>query len=269
MRGRVFPEDMPRIRRARGFRLYDEAGRRYVDLYQDSGAAVLGHRGPGTVRDVKDALSRGLGSALPSVYEGRLKKLLRKLFPDYGGIALFACLHRGLAAASVFLGRRIGEEDVGDPALEERSSAAAYWRPFLDPDPGKPDVLIPILPTGGMAGLTAVCFRIREGEQAPEGDCLPPFVLSAVLRALSGLETAERAENSVTRAVDRSADWRRRGPYVRAMFEAGRYPEVVRGFLRAGFLLNPFFPGPSIIPGELSPGEEAGLRRLFQGTQGG
>jgi len=269
MRERRFPEAVPPIRRARGFRLYDGAGRRFVDLYQDGGAAVLGHRAPGIVRDVKDALSRGLGSALPSAYEGRLKKLLRRLFPDHGGISLFSCLHRGLEAASVFLGRRIGEEDVRDPACDERPAAASYWRPFLDSGSVKPDVLIPILPTGGMPGLTAVCFRTREGEKAPDGDCLSPFILMAALCALSGLGTAERTENSVTRAIDRSADWRRRGPYVRAAFEAERYPEVFRGFLAAGFLLNPFFPGPSIIPGELSPGEEAGLRRLFLGTQGG
>ncbi len=264
---------VPRIRRARGFRVYDEAGKRYVDLFQAGGRAVLGHRSPGAVREAKDALSRGLGPAYPSVYETRMKKLLRRLFPSYGSVELYSCLHRGLDAASVFLGRRIEEADVADPALSEdaaKAAVASYWRPFLpDDERGNPEVLIPILPSGGIPGFTAVCYKTREGERVPQGDAVPAFLLAGALRAASSLQTAARPENAVTRTVDGARNWRRRGPYISAVIDARRYPEVFRVFLDAGYLLSPYYPGPSILPGELSPGEAAGLCLLFKDAEGG
>ena len=36
---------IPPIRRARGYRLYDHRGRRYLDLWQNGGHSLLGHRG--------------------------------------------------------------------------------------------------------------------------------------------------------------------------------------------------------------------------------
>ena len=36
--------EIPRIRRARGYRLYDHHGRRYLDLWQNGGRSLLGHR---------------------------------------------------------------------------------------------------------------------------------------------------------------------------------------------------------------------------------
>ena len=61
---------IPRIRRARGFRLYDMQGRRYLDLFRDG--ALLGHRDSGSLTAMKSALSQGLAAALPSVWEKRL-----------------------------------------------------------------------------------------------------------------------------------------------------------------------------------------------------
>jgi hypothetical protein len=264
---------VPRIRRARGFRLYDEAGKRYVDLFQAGGNAVLGHRSPGAVREAKDALSRGLGSAFPSVYETRMKKALRRLFPSYGGVEMYSCLHRGLDAASVFLGRRIEEADIADPALSEQAARAAvvsYWRPFLPDDAcGNPEVLIPILPSGGIQGFTAVCYRTREGERIPQGDAVSACLLAGALRAVSSLQAEVRPENAVTGAVDGARNWRRRGPYISAMIDSRRYASVFRVFLDAGYLLSPYYPGPSIVPGELSQGEAAGLCRLFKDAEGG
>lgn len=273
MTGNRNTDIVPRIRRARGFRLYDEAGKRYVDLYQAGGTAILGHRGPGTVREMKDVLSRGLGTALPNVYETRLKKVLRRLFPSYGSVELYACIHRGLDAVSAFLGRRMEERDIFDPAVSSAGNLrgpVSYWRPFLPAGAlGEPEVLIPILPGSGISGFAAACFRTREGESVPPGDSIPACPLAGVLRAIADLAGTERGEDAVTRAADETREWRRRGPYLSPEFHEGRYRDVFRLFLDAGYLLNPHYPGPSIVPGELSPGEAAGLCRLFTGAQGG
>ncbi len=262
---------VPQIRRARGFRLYDGSGRRIIDLHQAGGGAILGHRGAGTVREIKDVLSRGLSAALPNVYEARLAKLIRRMFPAYGGVGLYACLHRGLEAASSFLGRAVREVDVRDPALPgggSRDSSVSYWRPFLPPE-GEPRVLIPILPAGGTAGFAAVCFRTGSGEAAPPGDVISACAAAAALRALADLEDSARVQSAVTRAIDGSKAWFRKGPYFSPVFPEGEYDGVFLRFLDAGYLLNPDYPGPSIVPGELSPGESAGLCALLRGARGG
>ncbi len=44
---------------------------------------------------------------------------------------------------------------------------------------------------------------------------------------------------------------RREGPYVKALFPESEYPRVHAEFLRAGVLLCPGYPGPSVLPGRL------------------
>ncbi len=72
---------IPVIRRARGFRLYDMQGRRYLDLFRDG--ALMGHRAAGVLTAMKSALSQGLAAALPSVWEMRLISALARSFPQY------------------------------------------------------------------------------------------------------------------------------------------------------------------------------------------
>ncbi len=51
---------IPPIRRARGYRLYDHRGRRYLDLWQNGGHSLLGHRGLHLLSLLKNLMSRGL-----------------------------------------------------------------------------------------------------------------------------------------------------------------------------------------------------------------
>ncbi len=65
---------LPLFRRARGYRLYDHSGQRYLDLYQGNGSGLLGHRAFRITTELKDVISRGLISDLPSVYLRRMEK---------------------------------------------------------------------------------------------------------------------------------------------------------------------------------------------------
>ncbi|TVR74458.1 MAG: hypothetical protein EA427_00935 [Spirochaetaceae bacterium] len=64
------------VRRARDWRLYDDAGNRYADFWQADGAAFLGHRPRGLARTVAAEIDRGLWAPLPAAWEGRLEKAL-------------------------------------------------------------------------------------------------------------------------------------------------------------------------------------------------
>ncbi len=265
----ALPGGLPRIRRARGFRLYDVSGKRYLDLYQNAGAAILGHRSEGTVSAMKDALSRGLIHGFPSSYEGRLEKRLKEMFPAYACVRVYSCTHRGFEAASRFLGRRIDDDGILDPALDplpRTAPAAALWRPFLPSLQRdlQADVLMPVLPRPQMS-LSVICFRSAPPEDVPASDHIPAYVLAGMLRALKDLDRASPADP----LLDAPVGWERRGPYIRPVFDPAGYAAVFRSFLGSGVLLSPSYRVPSILPGEVSPGEARLLTSLFGSHSGG
>ncbi len=61
---------------ARGARLYDVAGREYVDLVGSWGPALLGHAHPEVVAAVQAAAGRGLSFGAPTVAEAELAELI-------------------------------------------------------------------------------------------------------------------------------------------------------------------------------------------------
>ncbi|POR00964.1 hypothetical protein AU468_08820 [Alkalispirochaeta sphaeroplastigenens] len=68
-----------RVRRARGWRLYDQGGTRYVDFWQAGGSAFLGHRPGSLARTVAAEIDRGLWAPLPTPWKGRLERSLVRL----------------------------------------------------------------------------------------------------------------------------------------------------------------------------------------------
>jgi hypothetical protein len=261
---------LPRIRRARGYRLYDMQGKRILDLYRDG--ALLGHRGASAVTAMKAGLSEGLAASLPSAWEGRLCAALARMFPDYPLVRIFSSRARALAAFSLL-------PDPWDPAMEEGAPArvpeAALWRPFL-PMPKGARVLLPVLPLTMCGAPAPACLAAGPHAAALVSDPLPGFLLAGALHALAALtssspkRSAPRLGNPILeKAVDGARGWVRTGPYVRAVFPAAQYPRVHAEFLRAGVLLCPTWPGPSILPGECSPGENRLLADLFAGHPGG
>ncbi|MDR2069844.1 MAG: hypothetical protein LBP81_00290 [Treponema sp.] len=270
---------LPAVRRARNFRLYTADGRRLTDLWQYGGRAVLGHTPPGILRELKNAASRGLFVPFPGCYEGRFIKSLSRLFPGRA-IRLYAggaSLRRALALAGydaavpfpdpAFPGSRFASSLSGKPS-------PLLWRPFLEAGPGGvsgPDeavrVLVPVLPLP-LAGapLVLVLDKALEAAFPVSGqDSLSPLVLAAAARSVWDLIAAlpERDAGAfprIRKALGRSP-WRRRGVYLTlaAGFQENAYASLFRRFLAKGFLLPPSPCCPLILPGEMSPGEEAAL----------
>ena len=128
---------LPRVLRARDFHLYLEGGKRLVDLWLQGGRAVLGHKPPMVLRELKNAAERGLFTPFPHPTEGRFIKALGEFFPgrifrlylDSGS------LRRALETAGL-------------------TESVSLWRPFLEADYKSSDnsrgdnspLLLPILP---------------------------------------------------------------------------------------------------------------------------
>jgi hypothetical protein len=254
-------------------------GKRYLDLFRDG--ALLGHRAAGTLTVMKSALSQGLASGLPSAWEARLVSALSRQFPSHSSVRLFSSADRALEAAARWLGTTVGRQAVHDPALAPTPADAppvAFWRPFLPVTPGA-RVLLPVLPFSVCGAPAPVCFAGELPPGFPRSDALPGFILAGALHALAATVDPRPPASlgdcpllacpAAERAIDGASGWARTGPYVRAVMPAADYPRVHAEFLRSGVLLSPGHPGPSVLPGECSPGEAKLLADLFAGIPGG
>jgi hypothetical protein len=263
------PSQLPKIRRARGYRLYAENGRRYLDLWQGGGRALLGHRSARLTTVLKNVISTGLIADLPSGYSGRLERALAREFAGFPHFRLAGSLEGALGIASRYLGRVVTRADVRDPLWESPPAAGdvALWRPFLDIPEGAA-VLLPVLPFAVAGAPVAVGFSVPPPADLPPSEPLSPLILAGALRALDDLRRHEPPGWVRPGLLRGATGWRQKGPYVTPDFEQLRYPSVFAAFLAEGVLLNPVFPGPSILPGEASPGElkkMIGLFRRFPG----
>ena len=270
-------ETVPAVLRARDFRLYAKGGKRLVDLWQNGGAAILGHTPPSMLREIKNTASRGLYAPFPHFLEARLKKALSIILPGRNFLLYAAPPHELEALVA--------------------QGTAAIWRPFSnekDPDPRSPipdprsPVLIPVIPgiqgwrlVDGLPmplGLCALAIDPGQSISLPPGDFLPPVLLAAAARGIYDLIAAvpQRAKCNFPRIAKAlnsgSSRWKRqsRCSLYLSLKETPSKEEwggLFRRFLDAGFLLPPVSAQPLILPGILSPGEEAKLAGLFLGAE--
>ena len=253
---------MPPVLRARDFRLYTDGGRRFVDLWQNGGVAILGHTPPSLLRELKNTAGRGLYAPFPHFSEGHLHKALSRIFP----------------------GREFRLYAAPPPQMESLAAAgtAVLWRPFVDPaaplvvQQDAPPVLIPVVPGIPLwRGELPVGFcplAIAPGFEAalPPSDFLPPVLLACAARGVYDLIAAapQRARPSyprIARALKKSP-WQRRGLYLTLWQNPSpeEWAALFSHFLESGFLLPPVPSQPAILPGILSPGEEAQLAELLK-----
>jgi hypothetical protein len=249
---------IPPIKRARGCYLYDYKGRRCLDLYRQNGAALLGYRTPNLTRVMKQVMSKGLIADLPSIYEKRLFKAVRLLLPAYKDMRVVTCGHRALELASLYLGGK------GHDNTSLTTSGIMHWRPFMPPaEVSAARVLIPILPFAVGGCPAVVCFRDALPADFPASESVSPLLLAGLTRACYDLLQHRMPDWYTDRLLAGAPGWEQQGPYITARFAAERYPDVFREFLRQGFLLSPTYPGPSVLPWEISPGELQKMCKLF------
>lgn len=270
-----FSHLIPPVRRARGYRLYDYQGRRYLDLWQGGGRVLLGHRSLRLTHLLKNVLSRGLLADLPSLYAGRLERALAGLLPDFPQVRITSCLPAALALVSRYLGREVGVEEIRDPALGSAggnsTAEVAWWRPLMAGEPAAvphPRVLLPVLPFAASGGPVAVCFSGSLPADFPPSETVSPVLLAGATRCLFDLRRYRRPEWLRDDLVQGTSGWSQRGIYLSARCAEERYGELFAAFLNQGVLLNPRWPGPSILPAEASSGEVAKMTQLFRETPG-
>jgi hypothetical protein len=290
---------VPQVLRARGFRLYTDAGKRLVDLWQAGGEAILGHTPASVMRSFKNAAERGLFAPFPHPLEAGFFKALSLILPGYVFRVYTDAysLRRALRCAAGFP----GDAPFLDPACHPPSvtvraaltPAVSLWRPFLPP-PRLP-VLVPVLPFPCSPKVLA----FRQGfppsdaippvplppeapgpiRDLPPSDAIPPVLLAGVTRSIYDLIAAKERGSvrfpKIDKAFEESGEqerqvsWQRQGIYLHYTRPANDdaseivYEVVFNRFLKAGFLLPPHPELPAILPAVLSDGEQAKLAQLL------
>ncbi|MDR0376629.1 MAG: hypothetical protein LBH70_02425 [Spirochaetaceae bacterium] len=132
---------------------------------------------------------------------------------------------------------------------------------------GAAPILVPVLPSpwAGLPYVLILDTALEAAFPASGQDLVSPVVLTTAARSVWDLiaalpERSFRKFPRIRKALGHSP-WRRRGVYLTLTGSPGEeaYAALFRRFLENGFLLPPSPGYPLILPGELSPGEEAAL----------
>lgn len=241
---------LPPIRRARGWRLYAEDGRRILDLWQDDGRGILGAKGTGIGTLAKAGVDRGLASPLPSVWSERLRKELLRQYPDWQDARFFP------------------DEGGARDWLDAHGLSAPILRPFQEfrrETLAGSEAAILRLPCPRALSPGLVLLKAGPGQSLASGPLVPPLLLST---AAKGLGEFRGFHQAYTEAHWRKADRRlssimeRRGPWLYPRCAPSDYAELFRAALAVGALLSPRHDLPSLIPGDFDDGEIAPLAAL-------
>jgi len=269
---------LPRVLRARDFHLYTEGGKRLVDLWLHGGRAVLGHKPPKVLLELKNFAERGLFTPLPHPLEKRFTKALATLFPDRSfrfyndTLSMYRAIEKALSNGST----PFQAEAILDPAFpgsNDGKTIIALWRPFVEPAPEAP-ILIPVLPWSLGPAVLALDKSLEAS--FPQGELIPPVLLAPAVRALYNLSAKLRDQDRqrfyrIEKAIAgasrgegaKSSVWQLRGIYLTTRVDREKYARLFRIFLEAGFLLPPSASEPAILPAVMSKGEEMLLVKLL------
>jgi hypothetical protein len=242
---------LPSVRRARGWRLYAEDGRRFLDLWADGGRTVAGRRTGSQGRLAKELLDRGLVSDFSSFWEERLRKELSVWLPLYSEFRFYA-------AESDVLSR------LGAPG-----SGIGRKRPFGSflgeeaPEANLAFVTLPLAPAWSFAVLAVP--EGYGGTGLPQSAPQATIKLALATRALAEFRTFERevGEPHWSRVdKDIAGLFDRKGPWLFPLYPEAAHAQVFQACLAAGLIISPDYAEPSCIPGEFDSGEIAPLGKL-------
>jgi len=243
----------PQIRRARGYLLYTSSGLRFLDFYQDNGRALLGHRPEGMQRVIKSTVSKGLMASYPSVYSGRVEKMMKKIFPESCSIRMYRNRERMLGALASGVGEKKKGVEIKDP-LFDQTGEIMLWRPFLSARRGKTPLIIPLLPFPGDCSPKVV-VNFDKNIKLCTSDTSSAFITDTLVNVISNLVKVLSSHQDQDLSVFDAPFLERRDRYLIFKMKEDEYNDLYRKSLEAGIFLPPAVSLPGIIPLEYEEGQ--------------
>lgn len=246
---------LPEISRARGYRLYSSSRKRFLDFYQDGGAALMGYRVPGMVLSMKQVLDKGLFLPCCSRYDLRIRNAVADLAGENVNFALFSSRDR------IYKMLNINAPEDSFYSADTENKDITFWRPFSGADIKEVlnnfKYVIPVLP---FPGSFSPQLLLTLGDTLPENDGVSPVLLSPLIMVIYRLiEYMKTASYSLwvkdSNVIDRL--WNRTGPYLYPRYKRENHEKVFNFLLKKGFLISPCYETPSILPAQISEGEKA------------
>jgi hypothetical protein len=256
---------VPQVLRARDYHLYIEGRKtvkngelknRLVDLWLYGGKALLGHKPPQVLRELKNSAERGLLSPFPHPLEKRFIKALAQLFPS--------------RSFRIYADKSSLNSAIDHAA--QNNATPFIWRPFMEKSEktetlSTHPLIIPILPWP--LAPQGLVLDSKLDAQFPVSGVIPPAILAASTRAIYDLLALPERGNPKYPKIEKALEapkhpWKRGGIYLAygGNIEMPFWETLWKQFLEAGFLLPPTPADPLILPGMLSPGEETKLAAL-------
>ena len=251
------------VKRARGYRIYTQNGKRILDFYQDGGKSLLGSRPKGVSLALKKEIEKGCFSSFPSSYEKRVIKAVARLAGtgSFSG-ALFQSVRDLMDYISAVEKREcVIREYIMFAEKSETSAAkdACFWHPFsplslaslLD----SCRYVIPLLPfPGNFSPAVLLSKPARVATPVP----VPPVLLSGLEAAANALIPfiASSPYTHWEKHLHRIEKiWKISTPYLQPLYSEEKHDFVFRTFLENGILVQPEFSMISALPAEISEGE--------------
>jgi len=240
--------EWPYFRRAREYHLYDDTGKRYLDLWQNDGRAVMGHRPGKFSQYFKNSISRGMWADYPCPKIQRLSTLLKKMFPEYKNIAFFRNRERAMDS--------LNTPSPSDP-LRNPNATVLDWRPFM-PDHPTGETLFLRLPVAGLLE-TQVVLSLKP---LPEGEAISPIIIEGLIRLFHDLENWSRTKPQWRSLPDQAG--RQQGPYYSWHKKPAQYSLLAESALKKGIVLPPDPKYPLMIPREMSDHEYKTISSILE-----
>lgn len=261
-------EQLPPIRRTRGFRLYAANGIRYLSLWSDYGRALLGFKPEGLQRIAKSTIDRGLLSNLPSQWQKRLAEMVKNLFPSVRSVRIVSSQQGAIAIAKRFAGLP-EREPVPDMVF-----CRFVWDEYL-PRNSVPAIMSLILPVPASFSLGILVSDIESGleevPQGPEDACIDGLRSAVNLHVLSRLVSCGKAAKERSRIEEAwerfdtlagNSLFERCGPWLFPKYPRDLHERVFSACLSRRILISPDYDFPSSVPAVFDEGEIAPLRDI-------
>lgn len=260
------------LRRCRDYHLYDQKGRRLLDMNLGGGRCLFGHKPRGLGSYLKRVLDQGLASAYSSVYQDRLSRFLQKQFPAYQ--AVFFPSPEGMEEALQKYG--ISSQDFYDPAnpglgknQNEKKDQSDYqiYRYFLSEKPSA-SLLRLMVPYPGPGSAEIILFRQIDFPDLPSQSWVSPIVLAGLYYMLDHADIFINELTSSLRSLPENPLFKQKGPYLQALFPPQKMKYYQDKFLDNGILISDDYKTSSILPLCLSDGEFYQIIKCCGGVNG-